>query len=102
MPRYLVQETHFAGYYHNPFKPNRKGNKKSKWLTVDSVETLGQAEQQWEAFQAHRNAGQLQHYRVTYKGKVIISDRGVEREVVTDDSGTWMRYVKQLAGGVEV
>jgi hypothetical protein len=101
MPRYLVQETHFAGYYHNPFKPNRKGNKRSKWLTVDSVETLGQAEAQWEAFQANRNQGQLQHYRVTYNGKVIISERGVEYEPVTDETGTWMRYVKQLAGGVE-
>jgi hypothetical protein len=34
MPKFLLQESHYAGTYSNPFKYRGKGVKYSKWVTV--------------------------------------------------------------------
>lgn len=103
MPKFLLQQHQFGGYYRNRFKPNGKGVKFTQWTTVRTADDQRQAELLWEEFQSRRNAGQLEHYRVIYKGKVVVSDRGnVYEQVATDGKQTWGRFVKKLEGAEQL
>jgi|SRR5208337_92284 len=103
VPKYLLQTHHFAGIYSNPFKPNRQGLKFTKWVTIRSADDRRQAELLWEEFNARRNKVVMDRYRVTYRGKVIVSDRGAVYDTVKDGSGRWGTYfVKKLVGAEEL
>lgn len=104
MPKFLLQTHKFSGYYSNPYKPNGKGLKFTKWTTIRATDDQRQAELLWEEFQSRRNEGQLEHYRVTFGGKTVVDDRGHVYEKYTtpgDEKDTWMKFTgKILTGGV--
>jgi hypothetical protein len=91
----------FGGYYINRFKQGGRGVKFTKWTTVRSADDQRQAELLWEEFNLRRNKGLLERYRVTYKGKVVVNDRGSVYETVKDDSAVWV-FVKKLEGAEEL
>ncbi len=104
MPKYLLQVHQFAGHYRNKFKPNGQGNRFTKWVTVRDADDRRQAELLWEEFNARRNKGLLEHHRVTYRGKVVVNERGSVYDLVKDAyTGTLGRYfVKKLEGAEEL
>lgn len=103
MPKYLLQTHKFSGYYKNPFKMDGKGIKFTPWKTVRTTDDQRQAELLWEEFNARREAGILERFRVTYKGKIVVNDRGnVYEQIATDGKQTWGRFVKKLQGAEEL
>jgi len=101
MPKFLLQESHYAGTYSNPFKYQGKGVKYSKWVTVRAAIDQRQAELLWQEFQERRDQKQLQRYRVVFGGKVIVNPRGsvYASELALGGQVTHMRFVKKLPGG---
>lgn len=103
MPKFLIQTHKFSGYYKNPFKMGGKGIKFTPWKTVAAVGNQQEAETMWEGLQAGRNVGQLEHFRVMYKGAVVVNHRGcVYEQIATDGKQTWGRFVKKLQGAEEL
>ena len=100
---YLMQESHFNGFYYNPFKHQQRGLKYTKWITVDGRLSLADAKTMWLEAHAGRNEKQVQSYRVTFKGKTVIDPRGRVYEQKQDsDGGKWMGYVETLPGCEEL
>lgn len=98
MPKYLLQVHKFSGYYKNRFKRAGKGIKFTPWKTVRVTDDFRQAELLWEEFNARRDAGMLERYRVVFRGKVYVSDRGAVYETVSNGDDTWRRVSKTLTG----
>jgi hypothetical protein len=103
MANYLIQTNHFVGYYKNPFKPQGRGLKFSKWVTVDAASDMGHAKAQFLDLYAKRDQTKLEHVRCTYLGKVVINQSGRVYEPKQDADGTkWMGYVETLPGMEDV
>jgi hypothetical protein len=100
---YLIQESHFNGFYHNPFKHRQQGLKFTKWITVDGRLNLVDAKAAWLEAHAGRDQKQVQRFRVTFKGKTVIDPRGRVYEQKSDSGGyKWMAYVETLPGCEEL
>jgi hypothetical protein len=101
---YLLQTSQYGGTYRNPFKQGGKGVKYTKWVTVNgrpSGATMDEVKAMWQEAYAKRNESQLQRFRVTFKGKTVIDQRGRVYEKYTqpgEGGETWMRYVETLPG----
>lgn len=99
---YLLQESHFGGFYRNPFKHQQRGIKYTKWNTSSgrpSGASMDEVKAMWLEAHAGRDQKQIQRYRVTFKGKTVIDPRGRVYEQKQDSEGTkWMAFVETLPG----
>lgn len=98
MPKFLIQTHKFSGYYKNPFKQDGKGIKFTPWTTIRATDDQRQAELLWQEFNATRQQGILERFRVVYKGKVVVSDRGAVYAEVVNGNDKYTHMVKTLEG----
>lgn len=103
---YLLQESHFDGFYYNRYKFQGKGLKFTKWVTVGGRPSgASDADVKAMFLEAHnaRDTKKVQRYRVTFKGKAVISPRGRCYDIVIiNDSKPELRYKETLPGCEEL
>jgi hypothetical protein len=95
---YLLQVSEYAGTYSNPFKPNGKGMRFTKWKTVDGrsegIGGIKGAKEMWLEHFRQRDPAKLTKFRVQYRGKTVISHQGR----VYEQRGDGMYFVEDLLG----